>query len=208
MSDPLVPTIIQKYLADREVIKEMKKRHSEELRVIEEFQAKREAALIERAGIEAFEFFTDLFVNGRDGKAEKKKEEENISLNQSKIEHWLLKMLNSVGEGIKTSAGTVYKTRKESVTCGDFELFVSQNMLRPAAEKLYEKLLAEGALSIDDLITTIHENMHLEMLTKSIRKESVLEMMGEADKKGARPNGPPAGANYVAVQCVGVRKTK
>ena len=209
MSDPIVPTIIQKYLADREVIKEMKKRHAEELRTIEEFQAKREAALLERAGIEAFEFFTDLFVNGRDGKAATEKAKESIAMNQTKIESWLLKMLNSVGEGIKTSAGTVYKTRKESVTCQDFEMFVDQNMLKDAAVAVAEALGFEPLPETVARITEeIHNNMHLELLTKAVRKEAILELMGEPAKDGSRPNTPPAGVNYVAIQCVGVRKAK
>ena len=211
MSDPIVPTIIQKYLADREVIKEMKKRHAEELRTIEEFQAKREAALLERAGIEAFEFFTDLFVNGRDGKAATEKAKESIAMNQTKIESWLLKMLNSVGEGIKTSAGTVYKTRKESVTCQDFEMFVDQNMLKDAAVKIAERISDTGVANeehVAEFIQIIHNNMHLELLTKAVRKEAILELMGEPAKDGSRPNTPPAGVNYVAVQCVGVRKAK
>jgi len=209
MSDPIVPAIIQKYLADREVIKEMKKHHAEELRTIEEFQAKREAALLERAGIEAFEFFTDLFVNGRDGKAATEKAKESIAMNQTKIESWLLKMLNSVGEGIKTSAGTVYKTRKESVTCQDFEMFVDQNMLKDAAVAVAEALGFEPLPETVARITEeIHNNMHLELLTKAVRKEAILELMGEPAKDGSRPNTPPAGVNYVAVQCVGVRKAK
>ena len=200
--------IIDKYLADREVIKEIKKRHADELRVIEEFQSKREMALLERGDLTCFDFFTDLYVNGRDGKAEAEKKKESISLDQQKIESWLLKMLNSVGESIKTTAGTVYKTRKESVTCADFDTFVDQNMLKDAAKDIHDYILANGAPTVEELVSMIHENMHLEMLTKSVRKEAVLEIMGEQAKDGSRPNPPPAGVNYVAVQCVGVRKAK
>lgn len=201
MSD-LVCKIIEKHKADREVIKEMKKRQAEELRVIEEFQKRREDALLEKAGIEAFEYFTDLYVNGRDGKAEKKKEEADISLNQSKIEAWLLKMLKGVGEGIKTSSGTVYLTRKESVNCADFEMFVSQNMVKSAVEAL----MAKEDWTADEVAETIMQNIHLELLTKAVNKTAVLELMGDAQKDGSRPNVPPAGVNYVAIQTVGVRK--
>lgn len=204
----LVQKIIAGHMADRVRIKELKARHAEELRVIEEFQSKREAALLERAGIEAFSYLTDLYINGRDGKAEKKKEEENIALNQTKIEAWLLKMLNQVGEGIKTEFGTVYKARKESVTCADFDVFVDVNMLADAAKAVAEKLLGTATPpQLELIIKTIHENMHLEMLTKAVRKESCLEIMGEADPKtGARPNPPPAGVSYTSIQTVGVRK--
>lgn len=208
MSDAICKQIVAKYRADREVIKEIKKRHAEELRTLEEFQSKREAALLERGDMEEFAFFTDLYVNGRDGKAEAKKTEANISLDQAKIEHWLLKMLNQVGEGIKTEFGTVYKTRKESITCADFDIFVDQTMLADAAAALNVAWMNRGSLDEDDMIQIIHQHMHLEYLTKAVRKESILELMGEPNKDGSRPNSPPAGVNYVAIQSVGVRKAK
>ena len=207
----LIEQIIAKYESDREVIREMRKRHAEELRTIEEYQSKREAALLAKAGIEAFNFMTDLYVNGRDGKAEAKKQEANIAMDQSRIEAWLLKMLSTVGESIKTTAGTVYKTRKESVTCADFEMFIDQNMLKPAAEKVAELFSDLGIADpekTEQILRTIHDNMHLELLTKAVRKESVLELMGEPAKDGSRPNSPPAGANYVSIVSVGVRKAK
>lgn len=208
MSTELNQKIIAKYLEDREKIKEVKKRHAEELRTLEEFQSKREAALLERGDITCFSFFTDLYINGRDGKAEKEKEKENISLNQSKIESWLLKMLSGVGEGIKTEFGTVFRTRKESVTCGDFELFVKENMVKPVAQAYFDAVNSgELPVTLGGWTDFIMENLHLEFLNKAIAKAPVLELMGEQDPKDhSRPNPPPAGANYVALQTVGVRK--
>lgn len=208
MSTELNQKIIAKYLEDREKIKEVKKRHAEELRTLEEFQSKREAALLERGDITCFSFFTDLYINGRDGKAEKEKEKENISLNQSKIESWLLKMLSGVGEGIKTEFGTVFRTRKESVTCGDFELFVKENMVKPVAQAYFDAVNSgELPVTLEGWTDFIMENLHLEFLNKAIAKAPVLELMGEQDPKDhSRPNPPPAGANYVALQTVGVRK--
>lgn len=213
MSEPtILEKIIAKHKEDRIRIKEMKARHAEELRVIEEFQSKREAALLERGDMTCFGYLTDLYVNGRDGKAEAKKTEANISLDQAKIEHWLLKMLNQVGEGIKTEFGTVYKTRKESVTCADFDLFVDSVMLKDAAQAVVtaiEEVTGNMGLVTEKIVMDIiHNNMHLEFLTKAVRKEAVLEMMGEPNKDGSRPNTPPAGVNYVAIQSVGVRKAK
>lgn len=210
----LIEQIIQKYLEDREKIKEMRKRHAEELRVLEEYQSAREAALLERAGIEAFEFFVDIFLNGRDGKAEAEKKKVSIGLDQAKIEAWLLKMLRGVGKGIQTTAGTVYLTRKESVSVSDFDTFVSQNMVKSAAEKVLEHFeveIVDNPIGVPDLLNTIiqiiHDNMHLELLNKAINKTAVLELMGEADvKTGARPNPPPLGSQYIAIQTVGVRK--
>lgn len=209
----LVKRIIDKYIADREVIKAVKARQAEELRALETFQSKREAALLERAGIEAFGFMTDLFLNGRNGKAEEEKKKEDISLNQRKIEQWLLKNLNAVGESIKTKFGTVYKTRSESVTCKDFELFVSTNMVKPAVEELLNHLGPTGAEYVvkhvggtEELALLILNSLHLELLTKAVRKESCLEIMGEPAEDGSRPNKPPAGVEYVAIQKVGVLK--
>lgn len=214
MSDLLLK-IIAKHQEDRIRIKELKAKHAEELRVIEEFQSKREAALLERGDMTVFGYLTDLYVNGRDGKAEAKKTEANISMDQTKIEHWLLKMLNQVGEGIKTEFGTVYKTRKESVTCADFDMFVDSVMLTDAVDALYKSLgpALEDQLAIifgrkEDMVKVLHQHMHLEYLTKAVRKESILELMGEPNKDGSRPNTPPAGVNYVAIQTVGVRKAK
>lgn len=207
----LIEQIISKYLEDREKIKILKQKQAEELRLLEEFQAKRETALLERVvdfDVKVFAFFTDLYINGRDGKSEAKKAEANISLAQSKIENWLLKMLGKEGKGVLTEFGTVYKSRKESVTCQDFDLFVDQNMLKDAAKAIQSLFTPAHALSLEAITQIIHDNMHLEMLTKSVRKEAILEIMGEPAKDGSRPNAPPAGVNYVAVQCVGVRKAK
>lgn len=210
----ILEQIIDKYLADRQQIKEMKQRHAEELRTLEEFQAKREAALLERGDMTCFSFFVDLYVNGRDGKAEKKKEEENISLNQAKIEAWLLKMLNQVGEGVRTEFGTVYKTRKESVTCQDFEGFCAHVLIPDAAKAVLDYLDPEylseneGTTKLSEITNLILNHMHLEMLTKAVKKEAVLELMGEPAKDGSRPNSPPFGVNYTAIQTVGVRKAK
>lgn len=205
----LLEQIIAKHKEDRETIKILKQKHAEELRVIEEFQKKREDALLERGDMTCFSYVTDLFVNGRAGKAELKKSEENIALDQTKIENWLHKMLKGVANGINTEFGTVYMTRKESVTCGDFDMFVEKNMLEDAAKAICRKLIGvELAPQLNMIIQTIKENMHLELINKSLNKEACLELMGEKQKDGSRPNIPPAGANYSAISCVGVRKAK
>lgn len=203
MEVTMIEKIIAKYKETREEIKAVKERHTEELRQFEEFQAKRETALIENAGIEAFGFITDLYINGRDGKSEKKKEEENIALNQEKLEAWLLKILASFAEGVKTEFGTVFKSRKESVTCADFEMYVKENMVKHAVKDLFKSGLMDNE---EEMVDFLMENLHLEMLTKNIRKESCLELMGEQAKDGSRPKSPPAGANYSSKLTVGVRK--
>lgn len=211
MSAPtLLEQIVNKHKEDRIRIKELKAKHAEELRVIEEFQSKREAALLERGDMTCFGYLTDLYVNGRDGKAEAKKTEANISLDQAKIEHWLLKMLNQIGEGVKTEFGTVYKTRKESVTCADFDMFVDTVMLKDAAQAVIVAL-EEGGVSFPanfemDFVNLIHQHMHLEVLNKAVNKSAILEMMGEKAKDGSYQNPPPAGINYVSIATVGVRK--
>ena len=207
----ILEQVVDKHKSDRETIRALKAKHAEELRVIEELQKKREDYLLGNGDMTCFGYVTDLFVNGRDGKAAAKKTEESIAMDQTKLEAWLLKMLSGVGEGIKTEFGTVFKTRKESVTCADFEMFIDQNMLKPAAEKVAELFSDLGIADpekTEQILRTIHDNMHLELLTKAVRKESVLELMGEPAKDGSRPNSPPAGANYVSIVSVGVRKAK
>lgn len=222
MSTELNQKIIAKYLEDREAIKAMKKRHAEELRTLEEFQSKREAALLERViefDMDVFAFFTDLFVNGRDGKAEAEKNKASISMDQASIEKWLSGMLGKSGVGVKTTSGTVFKTRREIVSCGDFELFVRENMVKGVVEAVIDRVRLGGVecwpdgtirsigVTSDELTTLIMSNLHLELLNKAIAKAAVLELMGEQDPKDhSRPNPPPAGANYVAIQTVGVRK--
>lgn len=213
MSNPLIPKIIEKYLADREDIKALKAKHAEELRVLEEFQSKREQALLDIGDMTCFAFFTDLFINGRDGKAEKEKEKVDIGLQQAKIEQWLLKMLSQVGEGIRTEFGTVFKTRKESVSVADFDMFVEENMLKDAAVKIVDELFEDNmtpektaALEVT-ILKLIKSHMHLELLNKAVNKTAILELMGDQNPKDhSRPNPPPAGVNYVAIQSVGVRK--
>lgn len=205
----LIERIIAKHQEDRDVIKAMKQRHADELRVIEEFQAKREDALLEQGDITAFAYMTDLFINGRDGKTETEKAKANIALNQTKIEKWLLKMLNQVGDGIKTEFGTVYKTRKEAVACADFEMFVKFAMLPDAAAALADAMGFNHTPEVlGQIITTLYEHLHLEYINKAVNKTAILELMGEQAKDGSRPNTPPAGVNYTAIQTVGVRKAK
>ncbi len=213
MSD-LILKIIAKHQEDREVIKAMKQRHAAELLVVEEFQAKREAALLERGDMTAFAYLTDLYINGRDGKAETEKKKANIALDQAKIEAWLLKMLNGVGEGIRTEFGTVYKSRKESVSVADFDMFVDTVMLKDAAGEIAEKYAAQcddpavRPKQIADIVALIHQHMHLEYLNKAVNKTAILESMGTRNKDGSYEKAPPAGLNYCSIQCVGVRKSK
>lgn len=206
----IVPQIISKYLEDREKIKAIKAKHAEELRVLEEFQSKREAALLDLAGIESFGFMTDLYINGRDGKASKEKEKEDISLNQSKLEAWLIKHLNQVGDSIKTAFGTAYLTRRESVSVADFDAFITHNMLPDAADAVISKLELETGeictIPKAEIIEVLRSHMHLELLNKSVNKSAVLERMGDTGKDGSRPHTPPVGINYVATRVVGVRK--
>ena len=204
----IIEQIIAKHQEDREVIKAMKQRHAAELLVVEEFQAKREAALLERGDMTAFAYLTDLYINGRDGKAETEKKKANIALDQAKIEKWLLKMLKSVGEGIRTEFGTVYKSRKESISVADFDMFVDNIMLQDAAEEILIYMECHGQPSKEEIVEMIHCKMHLEYLNKAVNKSAILELMGDQAKDGSRPNAPPAGLNYVALECVGVRKAK
>lgn len=206
MKPELIQKIIQKYHEDQEKIKEVRARHEAELSELLAFQEKREQALLDGADMTAFSFLTDLFIQNRDAKSQKEKEKEEIGTKQGAIEQWLLKMLRTVGDGIKTPAGTVYLTRKESVTVADFDTFMNVNLLTPVAKTIIETFEQEAVYTVDDLIQIIRQTMPIELLTKGANKTACLELMGEQDKSGARPNPPPAGLNYTAIQTVGVRK--
>jgi len=198
-----------KYHEDREKIKAIRREAEERVAVIEEFQKKREEYLLGTDLFEAFGFFTDLYINGRDGKAEAKKKAENIGLDQVKIEKWLLKMLDKIGKGVKTDFGTVYKTRKESVSVGEWDTFVEENLLKPAAQLIASHLNdADGSL-FAEILEDLRTSLQLNLVNKAVNKTAVLEIMGELveeEGKESRPNPPPLGVNYTAIATVGVRK--
>ena len=206
MKPELIQKIIQKHHEDQAKIEALRAKHEAELSELLAFQEKREQALIEGADMTAFSFLTDLFIQNRDAKSQKEKEKEAIGAKQGELEKWLLKMLMTVGDGIKTEFGTVYKTRKESVTVADFDTFMNVNLLTPVAKTIIETFEQEAVYTVDDLIQLIRHTMPLELLTKGVNKTACLERMGEQDKSGSRPNPPVAGTNYVAIQTVGVRK--
>ena len=206
MKPELIQKIIQKHHEDQEKIKALKAKHEAELSELQAFQEKREQALLEGADMTAFSFLTDLFIQHRDAKSQKEKEKEEIGVKQSAIEQWLLKMLRTVGDGIKTPAGTVYLTRRESVTVADFDTFMNVNLLTPVAKTIIETFEQEAVYTVDDLIQIIRQTMPVELLTKGVNKTACLERMGEQGKDLSRPLPPPAGTNYVAIQTVGVRK--
>ena len=206
MKPELIQKIIQKHQADQEKIKALKAKHEVELNELMAFQEKREKALLDGADMTAFSFLTDLFIQNRDAKSQKEKEKEEIGAKQGAIEQWLLKMLTTVGDGIRTPQGTVYRTRKESVTVADFDVFVNTNLLTPVAKTIIETFEQESVYTVDDLIQIIRSTMPLELLTKGVNKTACLERMGEAAKDGSRPLPPVAGTNYTAIMTVGVRK--
>lgn len=212
MSTLTVPIVIAKYLEDRERIKEIRKRHAEELAEIEKFQKLREDWVMAQDDIEAFGFLTDIYLNGRDGKAAAEKAKTNFSVDMANVEKWLLKMLSKVGSGIKTDFGTVFKTRKESVSVADFGAYTRVEIFRPAAERIISALTNEGGevycnYTVEEIMNFMESSAHLDALTKAANKTYVLDQMGEADKKtGARPNAVPAGIDYKTFSAVGVRK--
>jgi len=219
MTQQLLPTaesVIEKYLEDREKIKELKIKAKLEVEKIEAFQRKREDFLLKMDDISIFEFMTDLFVNGRDGKAAKEKEKQDIGLRQDLIESWLLKMLKKVGKGIRTDAGTVYTTVKESVSVESWDAFLDAEILAPLAKAVFNYFSEEtnfAAKDVDlfvpEIERIVRESAHFEYLNHAVNKTAVLECLGEKDEKtGARPNPPPAGVKYTAIAAVGVRKGK
>lgn len=130
------------------------------------------------------------------------KAQKEIKARQEDFESWFAKRLKDVGtEAFRTESGTVYTYRGESVTVGEWDTFVEQTLLLPAAEKL-APLLPDC-----DVVALLREAIPFYFLNKAVSKTVCLEQMGEYDEKSkSRPNPPPMGVNYVSTVKVGVRK--
>lgn len=205
---PTTQQVVEKYNETRYQINQLKAKHMMELAQLETYQKAREDFLLQHEDHEIFGFMTDLFINGRDGKAAADKKKSEIGLAQEKIEAWLLKMLSRVGKSIATDFGTVYKTRKESVSVANWDAFVESELVGPVVAKVME-VYDPAAHTQEDLSDLIRAALHLELLNHAVNKTAILEVMGDQDEKtGARPNPPPAGVDYKAFAAVGVRKAK
>jgi hypothetical protein len=122
---------------------------------------------------------------------------EEIKETQKKKEDWLLAQLVTLGaQNLKTGAGTVYQTVKESVTVADWDAVIDF-VVAPLKEML-ECSLGVGTVDMN----IIKGAMRTEFLMKGVGKVAVLETMGEK-----RENPPIPGVNYIATKTVGVRKS-
>ena len=209
MSAPTNQKIIDQYLLDREKIKRIKAKAAEAIAPLEAFQSNREAYLLKQEDPTLVEFLTDLYINGRDGKAAAEAKKKDIGLKQSEIEAWLLKMLDKLkSKGIKTEFGTVYPTRKEGVSVEDWDAFLESEILTPQASAVFDALNNDELPVTMDAMKELLRAAHLEFINKGVNKTAVLERMGEKDEKDdSRPNPPPAGVKYSAIRTVGVRKS-
>jgi hypothetical protein len=205
---PTPQQIIDKYHADREAIRGIRAEADAKVAAIEQFQANRENYLLTLEDPAIFDFLTDLYINGRDGKATAEAKKKDLGLQMKEIEKWLLKMLDKLrSTGFKTEYGVVFPTRKEGVSVEDFDALLDFAILRPIAEAL----LVEGAgkdveSTVESLTAFLKTLPHFEFLNKAVNKTAVLETMGDQDEKDhSRPNPPPPGVKYTAIRTVGVR---
>lgn len=98
---------------------------------------------------------------------------------QSLREQWMLNELKKgEQESVRTDAGTVYRSTKESIKIDDWDAFLAV-------------VIRDGAW---------------EFLNHAANKTACLEVMGERVKGKGRPNPPPNGVSYVAFETVGVRR--
>jgi hypothetical protein len=130
------------------------------------------------------------FVSTRDKISElEKAHKKQIALmkeDQEIKQTWLRTYLEGSGQiGAKTSAGTIYFKRKESVRVADW----------------------------DQILKYIKETSQWELLTKGVAKAAILELMGDletvriGDKDvERRPNAMPPGLDYVSIREVGVNR--
>jgi hypothetical protein len=154
-----------------------------------------------------------IYVARRAEAAELEKRQKEIKVRQEAFENWFGLRLAEIGaESTKTLAGTIYKYRAESVTVAEWDTFVEQNLLAPAALAIASAVAGQN----DDLaglatrvLAVLHDSMNLSLLNHVVNKTEVLSTcMGDFnDKTKSRPNPPPAGVNYTAVMKVGVRKS-
>jgi hypothetical protein len=213
MDKDKIARLMEVYRRDNAALLALTAKHLAEAEELQALQGKRIEALLHHAGVEAFPFFTELYIEARDNKAQKEKEKGAISADQAKVEAWMLKVLDTVDglKGLPTDFGTVYKTRKESVTMAEWDTFLEHAVLKGAAEAVFDEVYAGDKTivreeAISSIVQIIKHGGHFEYLNKAISKAAALEVMGDVDKKGQRPNPPPPGTNYSAVMTVGVRK--
>jgi hydroxymethylpyrimidine pyrophosphatase-like HAD family hydrolase len=212
---PTNERIIEQYLADQAKVRAIKAKAEELIAPIEQFQANREAYLLKQSDPAIVDFMTNLYLNGRDGKASAEAKKKDLGLKQGEIEKWLLTMLDKLkSKGIKTEFGTVYPTRKEAVSVEDWDAFLEAEILTPAAVGVCAELDMLGMDGtplpgmMDKIISVFRSAAHLEFINKGVNKTSVLERMGDKNEKDdSRPNPAPAGVKYTAMRTVGVRKS-
>jgi hypothetical protein len=155
-----------------------------------------------------------IYVARRSEAAELEKRQKEIKVRQEAFEQWFGLRLAEIGaESTKTLAGTIYKYRAESVTVAEWDTFVEQNLLAPAALAVASALAGDTAAAAAEAAPFIEqilrESMNFSLLNHAVNKTEVLTTcMGDFnDKTKSRPNPPPAGVNYTAVMKVGVRKS-
>lgn len=98
-------------------------------------------------------------------------------------------------------AGTAFYKKHEHTSIENYDLFVEENLLKPAAEALLNMIEDPGQDPVSQYVNVMREAMKLEYLTNALSKTVVLEAMG---LKRELP--PPAGVKYSAQQVVQVRK--
>ena len=130
------------------------------------------------------------FVHTRDEISKLEKEHKKLIADmkedQEKKQNWLRTYLEGSGQiGAKTSAGTIYFKRKESVRVADW----------------------------DQILGYIKDTGQWELLTKGVAKAAILELMGDLEtvRIGGkdverRPNPMPPGLDYVSIHEVGVNR--
>ena len=209
MTTPTNEQVIEQYLKTREKIKTIRAKAEELIAAELQFQANRETFLLQTEDAALFDFMTDLYINGRDGKAATEAKRKDIGMKQAEIEKWLMKMLDKLkSTGFKTAHGTVYPTRKEGVSVADWDAFLDAEILTPQANSIFDAWNNDELPPTMEGVKELLRAAHLEFINKGVNKTSVLERMGDLDeKKQSRPNPPPAGVNYTAIKTVGVRKS-
>jgi hypothetical protein len=120
---------------------------------------------------------------------------------QDRREQYMMGQLNEIGaQNVKTSHGTVYQARKESVRVSEWDIFIQWAILIPATMCIEAMIAAKKDSS--EIARELPHWIKSEFFNKAVNKTAVLEAMG-AD----RTEQPPPGVDYTAIRTVQIRKS-
>ena len=119
---------------------------------------------------------------------------------QEKREQYMLGQLNDLGaQNVKTTYGTVYQAKKESVRVSEWDIFFQWAVIVPVTMCIEAMIAAKKDSS--EISKELPHWIKSEFFNKAVNKTAVLEGMGTG-----RTEQPPPGIDYTAIRTVQIRK--